>query len=82
MSDVVDVLGLEKTNTIGSKAMDPHVIALTAMSKGSGTRKGKVKKSLPKPPGMSREMMCDVGRERERVRQALAQVRYNLHFME
>ncbi len=44
MSDVADALGLEKMNTIGSKVMDPHVIVLTAMSKGGGTHKSKVKK--------------------------------------
>ncbi len=58
MGDVADVLGLEKTNAVDSKAMDPHVVAMTAMSKGGGTRKGKGKKSQPKPPGMSREVMC------------------------
>ncbi len=58
MGDVADVLGLEKTNAVDSKAMDPHVVAMTAMSKRGGTRKGKGKKSQPKPPGMSREVMC------------------------
>ncbi len=58
MSDVADVLGLEKTNAVDSKAMDPHMVAMTAVSKRGGTRKGGAKKSQPKPPGMSREVMC------------------------
>ncbi len=72
MGDVADVLGLEKTSAVDSKVMDPHVVAMTAMSKGGGMRKGKGKKSQPKPPGMSREVMCALlcvyvcVRERER----------------